>query len=201
MRPGGQPRFFFVRHGETDWNREGRLQGQSDIPLNGRGRDQAAAVGRILARLARQRGLRPGELDYVASPLGRTRATMELLRQAMDLPPQDFRTEDRLKEISFGTWEGMTWPEIRAADPVRFAERSRNKWTFAAPGGESYADVADRVAPWLGALADNAVVVAHGGVARAILTLIAGLDPRRAPSVDIWQGRVLALENGQASWI
>ena len=195
------PRFFFVRHGETEWNREGRLQGQMDVSLNGRGRDQAAAAGRILRHLSAERNLAAVDLDYVASPLRRTRATMELLRQAMDLPPHDFRIEDRLKEISFGSWEGMTWRQIEAADPTRYAERNRNKWTFAAPGGESYAEVADRVRPWLRTLADNAVVVAHGGVARALLTLIAGLDPRRAPSADIWQGRVLVFEDGQASWV
>jgi broad specificity phosphatase PhoE len=70
---------YFVRHGETDWNREARLQGQRDVPLNALGRVQAGEAGRKLAALVPD----PGSLAYIASPLGRTRETMELLRGAM----------------------------------------------------------------------------------------------------------------------
>ena len=121
---------------------------------------------------------------------------MALLRQAMGLPPDDFRTDDRLKEISFGAWEGLTWPEVAAADAQRHAERNRDRWAFVPPDGESYAQVADRLEPWLEAIPDDAVVVAHGGVARALLVMLTGLDPKIAPRVDIWQGRLLAFEAG-----
>lgn len=194
-------RFFFVRHGETDWNREGRLQGQTDIPLNGRGRDQAEAVGRSLRHILAQAGLEARETDFVASPLGRTRCTMQLMRRAMELEPEDYRCDDRLTEISFGAWEGLTWPEIAAADPVLYAERKRDRWAFVPPSGESYAHVADRLRPWLEGLQNGTVVVSHGGVARALLVLLAGADPKLAPKIDIWQGRVLLFEAGSASWI
>jgi broad specificity phosphatase PhoE len=82
-------RLYFIRHGETDWNVAGRLQGQRDIPLNGKGRDQAAAAGRLLRDLVTASHL--GELDFVASPLLRTRETMGLARAAMGLPPAPFK--------------------------------------------------------------------------------------------------------------
>ena len=199
-RSGGKPRFFFVRHGETDWNRTGRLQGQHDVPLNAKGRDQALATGRTLARLVSRRGLEVTGLDFVASPLGRTRATMELLRQAIGLPTLMYRTEVVLREISFGRWEGSTWAEIKLADPKGFAERKRDKWIYVPPDGESYADLVQRLSPWLESLRDDAVVVSHGGVARAMLTLLAGVGTAAAPAVEIHQGRVLAFCEGRATW-
>jgi broad specificity phosphatase PhoE len=93
------PTLYFVRHGETDWNAEARLQGQQDVPLNAFGRVQGEEAG------ARLRALAPGyaNLDYVASPLSRTRETMELLRRTLGLDPALYRTDDRLKELSFGS--------------------------------------------------------------------------------------------------
>ncbi len=195
------PPFFFIRHGETDWNRDGRLQGQRDIPLNGRGRDQAMAAGLILRRLLAAKHRDAVGLDFVASPLGRARHTMELMRQAMGLPPHGYRVDDRLTEIGFGAWESMTWAEVAARDPDGYRARKRDKWQWTPPGGESYAAVAERVRPWLGTITEDTVVVAHGGVARAILTLVTDLDPRRAPAVEISQGRVLAVADGRAEWV
>ena len=196
------PPFFFVRHGETDWNREGRLQGQRDIPLNGKGRHQAAAAARKLMRTLARRGLVAADLDYLASPLGRTVDTMRLLRSAARLaPPEGFRTDSRLKELSFGSWEGRTWGEIKDTDPDGYAGRRRDKWTFAPPGGESYAALRERVEPALGSIAENAVLVGHGGVARVLLNLIAGVASDRAPDIEIWQGRVLVFADNRAAWV
>jgi probable phosphoglycerate mutase len=189
---------YFVRHGETDWNAEARLQGQRDIPLNAFGRVQAEEAG------ARLLGLAPDceALDYLASPLSRTRDTMERMREAMGLPPTVYRIDERLKELTFGKWEGFTWKEIRTRDPKRAAERERDKWGFAPPGGESYAMLAERVAPLLGELgARGTVIVSHGGVARALLALIGAVEREAAPRVDIWQGRVLVLRpDGGIAW-
>lgn len=198
--PAIERRFFFVRHGETDWNREGRLQGQRDLPLNGRGRDQSIAVGRRLAEIMDAQGLDPQRLDYVASPLGRTRATMELMRAALGLEPQAYRCDDRLKEIAFGRWEGQTWAEISAVDPARVKARKRDKWSAVPPGGESYAQLVERVRPWLETVDTDAVVVGHGGVARAILTLVTDLSPESAPQREIRQGRILLVAEGRADW-
>lgn len=194
------PDLFFIRHGETDWNREGRLQGRRDTDLNALGRRQSVAAGQKLARLLSVRGLDPVKLDFVASPLSRTCDTMILLRGALGLDPEPFRRDDRLVELSFGTWEGRTWPEIKRVDPAAAESRRRDRWYFTPPGGESYAVLAGRVAPWLGGLTETAVVVAHGGVARALLHIVAGLATTRAPVAEIPQGRVLVFRSGVAHW-
>src|SRR3954454_16381515 len=84
---------YFIRHGETDWNAEARLQGQRDIPLNDFGRVQAEEAGARLRALV----LHYADLDYVASPLSRTRDTMELMREAIGLAPRVYREDERLK--------------------------------------------------------------------------------------------------------
>src|ERR1700755_1510010 len=92
-------RLIFLRHGETDWNVERRLQGQHDIPLNDNGRQQAARAGKRVR--AMESAFPPlNRLPYIASPLGRTRETMEIARSAMGLEPQAYTTDDRLKELS-----------------------------------------------------------------------------------------------------
>ena len=106
---------YFIRHGQTAWNAEGRLQGGRDTDLNAQGEAQAAAVAERLAAVA---GATLAEADFVASPLKRTRRTMEILRTALGLPPAAYRTDPRLREIGFGSWEGSTWAEIRRRDPA-----------------------------------------------------------------------------------
>jgi probable phosphoglycerate mutase len=187
---------YFVRHGETDWNREARLQGQRDVDLNATGRVQADESGRRLA------GLLPDLLDpdYVASPLRRTRDTMELMRGALGLPPKEYRIDERLKELTFGRWEGSTWREIRARDAASATRREREKWDFVPPEGESYAMLADRLRPVVAEIDRDTVLVSHGGVARALLTLLAGVPQHEAPRIDIWQGKVLVIESGRYRW-
>src|SRR3984957_8827833 len=108
-------RLIFMRHGETAYNAENRLQGQLDIPLNARGRDQARAVGQALrARFGAEIERLESAETFVASPLVRARETMEIARDTMGLPPGRYRLEATLKELSFGAWEGLTWPEIEA---------------------------------------------------------------------------------------
>lgn len=193
-----RPVVYFIRHGETDWNREGRLQGSQDIPLNGLGRKQAGKVGGHLRDLIGQEADR---LPWFVSPMQRARETLAIARHAMGLPDAGFHVEPSLTELSFGTWEGLTWREVRQADPARAKGRDANKWGYVPPGGESYAMLLDRVLPFFDGLTGPAVVVAHGGVARTLLVALAGVDPDEAALVDIWQGRLLVFENGGAYWV
>jgi broad specificity phosphatase PhoE len=190
-------RLLFIRHGETDWNAEGRLQGQRDIPINERGQGQAVESARRLASLA----IDPAVLPWVVSPLGRTRDTCERVRAALGLAPDGYAIDERLREISFGRWEGHTWREVRKAEPAAARQREADKWSFVPPGGESYAMLAERVRPFAEEATGDLIVVGHGGVARTLLWLMCGLSSAQAPSTDIWQGRVLLIEPGRHAWI
>jgi probable phosphoglycerate mutase len=167
------------------------------VPLNQVGYVQAEEAAERL------RGLVPAyaELDYVASPLSRARDTMERLRAALGLAPDAYRLDDRFQELSFGSWEGLTWREIRAREANMTTVRARDKWTFLPPGGESYAMLAERVAPALAGLARDAVIVSHGGVARVLLNLLGNLPPHRASGADIWQGKILVFSPGGYAWV
>ena len=195
-------RLFFVRHGETAYNSENRLQGQRDIPLNARGRDQATAIGKTLrVRLGEEIDRLEAAGAFVASPLKRARETMELARAAMGLAAKGYRLDPVLMELSFGGWEGLTWAEVRARDPNGVKARRADKWRFAPPGGESYAMLAGRLKPWLASLAGDAFIVSHGGVARAFMTLIAGAPPEIAAEAPIAQGRAIVFDKGRYEWI
>ncbi|MBV9909078.1 MAG: histidine phosphatase family protein [Hyphomicrobiales bacterium] len=195
-------RLIFVRHGETAYNAENRLQGQLDIPLNARGREQARTIGGTLRRLV------GGEIDrleearaFFASPLERARETMEIARGAMGLTPQRYRLDPVLKEMSFGVWEGLTWSEIESKDPKGLRARREHRWAFVPEGGESYAMLADRLRPWIDSLNEHAFVISHGGVARVLMALIAGIPPAKAVRTPIIQGRAIVFEHGGCRWI
>src|ERR1700742_3807057 len=123
------PIIYYIRHGETQWNADGRLQGVQDIPLNDLGRQQAAHAGHVLGELLARNGHERSRLPYVSSPLIRARTTMELVRGALQLQSQEYAIDDRLREIGYGSWEGSTLAEMQAAEPELFARRQASNWT------------------------------------------------------------------------
>ena len=189
-----RPTVFYLRHGETDWNVGGRLQGRRDIPLNARGRGQAAHCGEILRGLFARDGRDPHSLDYVSSPLKRATETMALAREAMGLAPDGYRTDDELAELAFGDWEGMTIAQLHYSDPQRIAAREHDKWRFVPPQGESYEMVAARMRVWYEGLAGDVVATAHGGTCRGLMAILGIAKPAAAPLVDIAQGVVYVFE-------
>ena len=136
------PTLVFIRHGETDWNVEGRLQGQRDIPLNDTGRGQARRNGEAIAD--RDRPTSPATISSRARS-SRTRETMEIARAARWASTRRaYRLDDRLSEISFGVYEGFTTAEsARRARRARRRRASGDNWGFLPPGGESYAPARD----------------------------------------------------------
>ena len=194
-----RPTLYFARHGETDWNRERRLQGQHDIPLNALGRVQASRSGELLRGLLERDGRPAAEYDYVSSPLGRARETMELMRASMGLDPEAYRTDARLMEMSFGRWEGFTFAELQAREAAALAEREHDKWGFVLPGGESYAQLQVRVRAWYETMERDSVVSAHGGVCRALIAHLNLAEPEAASIGDIGQGCVYVFDGSSMS--
>jgi broad specificity phosphatase PhoE len=184
------PTVYYIRHGETEWNADGRLQGNQDIPLNDLGRKQAADAGGILAGLFARDGRNERSLPFVASPLTRARSTMELVRGVLKLPPRDYAIDDRLREIGYGHWEGSTLSQMQAANPDVFAARQADKWTVPPPGGETYASVQLRMRDWYDSLLGDTVAVAHGGTARALMVALGFETPASAADLTIEQGAV-----------
>lgn len=190
---------YFVRHGETNWNAEGRLQGQVDTDLNARGRSQADRNGGKLAELISD----PSRFDFVASPLRRTRDTMEHIRAQMNLPPKDYRTDPVLVEVHFGDWQGHTFEELEAMEPGCFARREVDKWNFLPPGvdAESYDDLAERIRPWFESLRRETVCVTHGGIVRSVFWLTGTMTQAECAALIIPQDRVLRLQGGRLDWL
>jgi broad specificity phosphatase PhoE len=184
------PTIYYIRHGETAWNAEGRLQGTQDVPLNDLGRRQAARAGNILADLFARDGRDKASLAFVASPLGRARSTMDFVREVLKLPPGGYALDDRLREIGYGRWEGSTLAEMQAQDPELFARRQAEKWTMSPPGGETYASVQLRMRDWYDSLLTDTVAVAHGGTARALMVALGIETPASAADLTIEQGAV-----------
>lgn len=193
------PLIYLVRHGQTDWNAEYRLQGQLDTPLNETGRTQAKRNGETLKSLIEA----PDIFDFVSSPLSRTRQTMEIIRTAMGLDPAGYRTEPMLMEIHFGDWQGSTWTELRETCPDEVTARFADSWNYVAPGqgGESFAMLSARSLDWLENVDRDTVVVTHGGVNRCVRAHLEKLDLAEVPHMKVPQDKVLVIENGATRWL
>ena len=197
-RPLGEvPTLVFVRHGQTDWNAEGRLQGQRDIPLNDIGRGQARRNGVTIAEAIPE----AAGFDFVSSPLSRARETMELVRTTMGLDPSRYAVDARLLEITFGELEGYTYQDMEEREPGWLAMRHANKWNFLPPGGESYHMLSDRILGWLQEVKRPTVVVAHGGVGRVLRTHLLGIDKLVSVEQDFPQDHVLLWRDGKGEWL
>jgi broad specificity phosphatase PhoE len=173
-------RLVLVRHGVTDWNREGRWQGQLDPPLSDEGRREAAMVA---ARIAGDDRLRPTRI--VTSSLARASQTASLIGEAVGLPVE---AEPRLIEIGAGEWEGHTHAELEAIDGERYLTW-RTVPDYAPPGGEPMGDATERVRVLLAELSASpawpVLLVSHGGTLRILARLLFDLDGDRGPELDV----------------
>jgi len=172
---------YLLRHGETEWNREGRLQGHGDSPLTERGLSQAVAMGGALRRAIGDAAL-PG-YSLVSSPLGRALATARFAAAVTGHDPAAIVEEPRLRECGFGSWEGEIYNEIEDLHPEAWRAREADRWNTQPPGGESYAQVAERVGAWLAEQDEAAklIVVSHGLAGRILRSLYSG-----APREDVF---------------
>lgn len=164
-------RQFLVRHGQSVYNVEERVQGQADVSLSDLGRKQASALATWAQSIPADEAID----EIWSSPLMRARETAEAMAAALGLP---LLIEDRLAELHAGVFQGHLWADLEAAFPAEVAQRRSGDIHFAIPGGESRADLAARGRAALEALAERPVrrmiVVAHGGVLTAALGSLLG---------------------------
>lgn len=177
---------YLIRHGETAWNAEHRLQGREDIPLSPVGARQARALRSVVGDILAEAG--PGQAIIVTSPLIRARETCSLL----GLDPD--HVDDRWQEADLGGWTGRTREELLAAGNGDY-----DAWragTFSPSGSEAPADMRARVAAALGSLSDHdlVVVITHGGPIRSVCRQLVGLEPGRL--VPVQPGSLTAFDMG-----
>lgn len=183
---------LLCRHGETEWNREGRLQGRDDSPLTARGLAQAQALGAAAA--AR------GVTRVVASPLARAATTARIVAERCGAT---LELHDALVELDFGRCGGLTLAEVDERFPQLRAERRRAHWTYRWPGGESYADAAARLGAWLAArpplwAEPPVAIVGHGAASRAFVHALTGCAPEAARTIQLGSGGALIVHEDGA---
>lgn len=181
------PELWILRHGQTEWNVAGRLQGLLDSPLTDIGRAQAAEQGRILARVA------PADTIAISSPSPRAMTTASLA-----MPGRQVARDARLTEIDLGQWQGRALADIEAAHPEIAAETDPNLWKFNAPGGESLPAMEARVRSFLVDLSAPAILVTHGVTSRLMRCAILGLPVTGLSDLPGGQGVVHHLRDGVA---
>jgi broad specificity phosphatase PhoE len=182
-----------VRHGRTAWNADQRFQGYSDIPLDDEGRAQARALGALLA----------GErIDAaVASDLQRAAETARIVLGTRALP---LRLDPDWREMRFGEWEGLTWPQILAANPELDAANATSARAYTPAGGESFAELCARVARAAeritGEVAEDgvALVATHAGPLHALLHVLLG--EAEAPTVRFLTASVTRFRRIDGAW-
>lgn len=186
---------YFVRHGETMWNRAGRLQGQADSPLTRRGVGHALAYADYLSGLLASEA----EIQLHASPMGRARQTAALIADGLGLDGDVIRVDPLLAEHDVGAWSGRTWPEIEAAHEG--SPDLLKDWSHRPPGGETRNEMRARAERWLAArsVAAPVVVVSHGGMSRAFRAAYLGLSSEGARALETHtHGRLFRLAGGRA---
>jgi len=176
---------YLFRHGETVWNAEKRAQGYLDSPLTETGREQARKMGRALAEELARGGYQSPHVVVRASPLGRVRETLTIAAEAAGLVHDEACHDHRLREMSWGDWDGLVGHEIEARWPGAMAARRLDHWNYCPPNGENYVMVAARAQAALDDIAVLAAtkpvaVFAHGGIGRVLRGLFLG-----APQADI----------------
>ena len=183
---------IFIRHGETDWNKRGLIQGSIDTDLNETGRAQAAHLARLM--LAKAEMLEGFQI--ICSPQRRAQQTAEAILKALgrDLDA----TDHRVKELGFGIWEGKPFWELKAS-PV-YPAHPEDRFFWRPELGESYEDGVARVNDWRATLTRPTVVISHGAVGRCLMGTVAGLGAKDLVNLATPQGKYCVLKPGHMQW-
>jgi broad specificity phosphatase PhoE len=177
--------FLLVRHGQTVWNAERRMQGRSDSALTAHGRAQAAQSGALIARL--------GFDAAFASPLGRVRETAAIMAAHGPFAPM---FDERLQEWDCGAWSGRLVDDVERTDPTGIEGWRGGDWEFRPPGGESFSDVVARARNFLAdaPAVQRIVIAAHGVMNRALTAALLDLTPEDIRGMAVLNDTVLAID-------
>lgn len=187
---------YIIRHGETEWNRQGREQGRMNSPLTERGESQARSCAEIL----RLELSDINDFQIYCSPLGRTKQTVAIICHELQVDIKSVRFDPLLIECAWGEWEGLRWADIEEKYPGERAKREGDKWQYVPPEGESYEMAAARVTEWLGreGLEQKIIAITHGGLGRVLRGLLADMSPEEMLTEQIDQGTVFRVTDGNA---
>jgi probable phosphoglycerate mutase len=166
---------LITRHGETEWNAVGKMQGRQNSPLTEQGRKQARKLARVVETYSMER--------LIVSPLGRARKTGVIVADYNDIP---LETDDRLKEIDIGRYTGLTKKEVKERNPDFFSYREENKWRYSWPEGESYEDASERVQKFISDIEDlrDSVILGHRSVNRVLLGQLLDLSEEKILNIE-----------------
>lgn len=183
-------KIYLIRHGQTDWNLLGKLQGSTDIPLNETGVRQAVSMAAYMKDTTLE--------SVYSSPYKRAKATAEILCSSQGLEGKE---ADSLREICMGKWEGLTWEEIESQYPDALMAFQLNPMEHSSPKGERYQDVIDRVGPWVDGILyeakGNIALVSHGITIGCILKYLFWEHPEVDISARVGNASVTTLEYNQ----
>jgi broad specificity phosphatase PhoE len=185
---------IYIRHGETDWNKRGLIQGAIDTDLNETGHEQARAIARALA-------LRRTEFagyDLICSPQKRARQTMAHIIVALERDSHQVRLDDRVRELGFGVWEAKPFWELKSS-PVYPADPA-DRYYWQPEGGESYADGVLRTTDWRIGIKRPTIVVSHGAVGRCLIGNAGGLSRADLVELKTPQGQWCVIHGRNTAW-
>lgn len=189
------PTLYLLRHGETVWNSPGRFQGQLDSPLTQRGIEQADHV----AHLLRETLCNDDQLFQMQiSPLGRVRQTADRVQAKVPLP---YIEDDRLVEVTTGSWDGMTRFEIDNEFPGHLDGSNAFDWYFRAPDGESFDDVCKRATSWISDIRHPTIAISHGLFGRILRGVLLGLSKREMLALPVPQDGFYRLDDGRCELV
>ncbi|EMW0562906.1 phosphoglycerate mutase [Vibrio parahaemolyticus] len=184
-------RIFVLRHGETEFNADKKLQGHCNSSLTSKGSDQARRVGTTLKQYVENRPLR-----VYSSTLGRALQTSQIVCEELNYSYENLNKEPRLKEFSLGEWEQRTIPSLEQEIPNLLAQ---NDWYLQAPNCETYESVRERLSSWLSDVAhdEDIVVVSHGLTGIVLRGLLLGMDYTQVWQQDLPQDAFFIIEDGR----
>jgi len=186
------PTIYLLRHGETVWNAEGRYQGQMDSALTAKGEEQAKANALKLSKYIDIK-----EVKFFSSPLGRAKATAEIIAKYNGLESSQIIFEQDIQEFNYGIFEGETKEYCKKVYEKEFQEREANKFSYVLEGGESYIKVFERLMRWLSSVQNEkvVVVVAHEMINRALRGIYCSMTTEEMLTLRQANDVLIKLEN------